>query len=112
MTMKLTETEAIEILKHEAECHADINNKLEQNRQAAFEMAITALNSAICWKNLIFKTLNSIRSECWNEGVNMGGEYHGCWTRYKDIDRIIENHLKKMSESAEEEAISVDLQKN
>lgn len=27
------------------------------------------------------------------EGVNMGGEYQGCWVRFKDIEKVINKYL-------------------
>ena len=27
-------------------------------------------------------------------GVNMTGEYQGCWVRFRDIENIINKHLK------------------
>ena len=38
--------------------------------------------------------------EIYMEGVNMTGEYQGCWVRFKDIEKIVD---KYMSESEDEE---------
>lgn len=27
------------------------------------------------------------------EGVNMSGEYHGCWVRFKDIENIVNRYI-------------------
>ena len=32
--------------------------------------------------------LYKIRAELWDNGLNMGGEYQGCWVRYRDIEKI------------------------
>lgn len=31
-------------------------------------------------------------------GVNMTGEYHGCWVRFKDIENIVDGHFRKVLE--------------
>lgn len=31
--------------------------------------------------------------EIYMEGVNMGGEYQGCWVRFKDIERIVDKYI-------------------
>lgn len=30
--------------------------------------------------------------------VNMTGEYHGCWVRFKDIENIVNGHFRKVLE--------------
>lgn len=32
--------------------------------------------------------------EIYMEGVNMTGEYHGCWVRFKDIEKIVDKYIK------------------
>lgn len=32
-------------------------------------------------------------------GVNMTGEYHGCWVRFKDIENIVDGHFRKVIEN-------------
>ena len=38
--------------------------------------------------------------EIYMEGVNMTGEYQGCWVRFKDIEKIVD---KYMAESEDKE---------
>lgn len=37
--------------------------------------------------------ISEMMHEIYMEGVNMGGEYQGCWVRYKDIERIIDKYF-------------------
>jgi len=30
------------------------------------------------------------------EGVNMAGEYHGCWVRFKDIEAIVDKYFRRL----------------
>lgn len=32
--------------------------------------------------------------EIYMEGVNMAGEYQGCWVRFKDIEKIVDKYVK------------------
>lgn len=34
-------------------------------------------------------------SDIYMEGVNMDGEYQGCWVRFKDIEKIIDKYIGK-----------------
>ncbi len=40
--------------------------------------------------------------EIYMEGVNMTGEYQGCWVRFKDIEKIVD---KYMAESEKENGL-------
>lgn len=31
--------------------------------------------------------------EIYMEGVNMSGEYQGCWVRFKDIEKIVDKYM-------------------
>ena len=31
--------------------------------------------------------------EIYMEGVNMSGEYQGCWIRFKDIEKIVDKYM-------------------
>ena len=31
--------------------------------------------------------------EIYMEGVNMTGEYQGCWVRFKDIEKIVDKYM-------------------
>ena len=32
--------------------------------------------------------------EIYMEGVNMSGEYQGCWVRFKDIEKIVDKYTE------------------
>lgn len=32
------------------------------------------------------------------EGVNMSGEYQGCWVRFKDIEKIVDKYITESEE--------------
>ena len=34
-------------------------------------------------------------------GTNMAGEYKGCWVRFKDIEKIVNEHFKAALETKE-----------
>lgn len=36
--------------------------------------------------------------EIYMEGVNMSGEYQGCWVRFKDIERIVDKYITESEE--------------
>lgn len=42
--------------------------------------------------------IDDIRSELWMEGMNMTGEYQGVWVRFRDIERVIDKHIKAVEE--------------
>ena len=33
--------------------------------------------------------------EIYMEGVNMTGEYQGCWVRFRDIERIVDKYMEE-----------------
>ena len=47
--------------------------------------------------------LSQILYEIYMAGVNMSGEYQGCWVRFKDIENIINKHFENKSKEAAEE---------
>lgn len=59
-------------------------------------------------KNLIYRavrngtSLDDIRGkmmyEIYMDGVNMANEYHGCWVRFKNIERIMDKYIGERSE--------------
>lgn len=53
----------------------------------AFEIATRSLEA---W--------DEVKHECWDEGHNFAGEYQGVWVRFKDIERIMDKHLKEVEE--------------
>lgn len=36
--------------------------------------------------------------EIYMEGVNISGEYHGCWVRFKDIEKIVDKYIAESEE--------------
>ena len=42
-----------------------------------------------------------ILCDIYMEGVNMTGEYQGCWIRFKDIERIVDAHFKRITDEAD-----------
>ena len=39
--------------------------------------------------------------EIYMAGTNMAGEYKGCWVRFKDIEKIVNEHFKAALETKE-----------
>lgn len=39
--------------------------------------------------------ISNLMYEMYMEGVNMTGEYQGCWVRFKDIERIMNKYIKR-----------------
>ena len=40
------------------------------------------------------RSVSQMMFEIYMEGVNMTGEYQGCWVRYKDIEKIIKKYME------------------
>lgn len=38
--------------------------------------------------------LTNILCDIYLAGVNMAGEYHGCWVRFKDVETILEKYME------------------
>lgn len=38
--------------------------------------------------------ISQLMYEIYMEGVNMSGEYQGCWVRFKDIEKIMDKYVK------------------
>lgn len=36
---------------------------------------------------------SAMMHEIYMEGVNMSGEYQGCWVRFKDIEKIVDKYM-------------------
>lgn len=56
------------------------------------EIMRQALDKAI--GQLVERKIAEIRSELWDKGVNMSGEYQGVWVRYKDIEDVFDKHTR------------------
>lgn len=37
---------------------------------------------------------SAMMHEIYMEGVNMGGEYQGCWVRFKEIEKIVDKYVR------------------
>lgn len=52
-------------------------------------------------------TIEQIRKDAlfdiYMAGVNMTGEYHGCWVRFKDIENIVNEHFRKVLEDGNDD---------
>lgn len=57
---------------------------------------LPSVNPQKVGRSEMYKILQSIRAECWDAGWNMTGEYQGAWTRYRDIEKIIDKYIAKM----------------
>ena len=62
------------------------NNAYSIVLNEALDMAIKALKQESIDKS-------SMMYEIYMEGVNMAGEYHGCWVRFKDIEKIVDKYI-------------------
>lgn len=86
--MSMTNEEAIERAKTMRWEHA--TNKDNPDHEA-MTMAIKALE-----KKPIDKS--AMMSDIYMEGINMAGEYQGCWVRFKDIAKIVDKYIAKSEE--------------
>ena len=41
--------------------------------------------------------MESLKTELWFDSVNMAGEYHGIWVKFKDIERIFDKFSGKVT---------------
>lgn len=88
------EANAIEVLKvYRQELKDSPSNLLEKDIEA-FDDAIKALEQRPIDKSAMLY-------EIYMEGVNMIGEYQGCWVRFKDIEKIVDKYMAE-SEGADE----------
>lgn len=90
----MTNKDSIEILKaYRQELKDSPSNLLEKDIEA-FDLAIKALKQQPIDKS-------AMMYEIYMEGVNMTGEYQGCWVRFKDIEKIVDKYMAE-SECADE----------
>ena len=85
----MTPDEAILILKRDNPNNIAIRTGFEDlydKRNEAFSMAIKALEQEPIDKF-------AMMHEIYMEGVNMSGEYQGCWVRFKDIEKIVDKYI-------------------
>lgn len=38
--------------------------------------------------------VSQLMYDIYMEGVNMTGEYQGCWVRFKDIEKVIDKYIR------------------
>ena len=69
------------------------NNTQRGRYREAVKKAIEALEQEPCDKSAMLY-------EIYMNGVNMSGEYQGCWVRFKDIEKIVDEY---MAESEDKE---------
>lgn len=79
----MTREEAIRRLK---EYLTDYLPDYYDEEKEALDMAIKALEQKSIDKS-------AMMHEIYMEGVNMGGEYQGCWVRFKNIEKIIDKYI-------------------
>lgn len=83
----MTRETAIEILKDLWRTKHSLY--LESDIRKALEMAIQALEQEPIDKS-------AMMYEIYMEGVNMSGEYQGCWVRFKNIEKIVDKYMGDM----------------
>ena len=84
--MSMTKEEAISLLTQVNKILVNCNSWLENTHEPlnmAFDMAIKALKGV---------DTSDMLYDIYMAGVNMTGEYQGCWVRFKDIERIVSEH--------------------
>lgn len=77
----MTIDEAREIIKQFRDRQGNSNDDVE-----ALDMAIKALERQSIDKS-------AMMYEIYMEGVNMTGEYQGCWVRFKNIEKIVDKYM-------------------
>ena len=96
----MTREEAIAIIENEKKCVNRANKNDYCNRDCyncelvktdieiltALDMAIQALEQEPIDKS-------AMMYEIYMKGVNMSGEYQGCWVRFKDIEKIVDKYM-------------------
>lgn len=82
----MTNEEAREVLQKQIEIYGQ---EYDEEGIVALNVAIKALEQPLIDKF-------AMMHEIYMKGVNMTGEYQGCWVRFKDIEKIV---FKYMAES-------------
>ena len=65
-----------------------INDNHDSDYDTALKKAINSLKQEPIDKS-------AMMYEIYMEGVNMSGEYQGCWVRFKDIEKIVDKYIGK-----------------
>lgn len=91
----MTREKALEWFKDRKELYL-----LDDKCQQAEDMAIKALEQEPIDKS-------AMMSEIYMEGVNMTGEYQGCWVRFRDIEKIVNKYMTESEEKQIDDEIRV-----
>ena len=86
----LAAEETIKILQ-ELWKYKETDKYTEAEIRQALEMAIKALKQEPIDKS-------AMMHEIYMEGVNMSGEYQGCWVRFKNIEKIVDKYMAESEE--------------
>ena len=69
--------------------YKDTDKYTTEEIREAIDFAINAIN--------IVKMQNidklAMLTDIYMEGVNMTGEFQGCWVRFKNIEKIVDNYI-------------------
>ena len=85
-------------LRHNILYFADVKNLNGNHEQAkAYNHCLIMIDESKT-VDVVKGELDEVRRECWDAGRNFAGEYQGVWVRFKDIERIIDKHLKEVGE--------------
>lgn len=83
--MNMTNEEAIDLLDN---LIGMVNDNHDNDYDMALKMGINSLKQEPIDKL-------AMMYEIYMEGVNMSGEYQGCWVRFKDIEKIVDKYIGK-----------------
>lgn len=86
MTREETIIEMQRMKKAYCNTHTDAQLKKDSKIIDALDMGIKALKQKPIDKS-------AMMYEIYMEGVNMSGEYQGCWVRFKDIEKIVDKYI-------------------
>ena len=90
----MTNEEAIRIIKivlaiaEDFEITVQGEELTEEKCKEAVEIVTKALEQQPIDKS-------AIMYEIYMEGVNMSGEYQGCWVRFKNIEKIVDKYIEE-----------------
>jgi hypothetical protein len=82
---------SIEELRDYVDQQRDLNNIPYH----VYSTLIDELDNTI---NTIEQIKKDVLYDIYMAGVNMTGEYHGCWVRFKDIENVVNEHFRKVLE--------------
>lgn len=72
----------------------------DEEDKEALDMAIKALEQESIDKS-------AMMYEIYMEGVNMAGEYQGCWVRFRDIEKIVNKYMTESEEKQTDDEFRV-----